>query len=43
MIRTVIRGTGRHLPPRLVTNQDLTQWMDTSDEWIQQRTGIQQR
>ncbi|MDY0312247.1 MAG: beta-ketoacyl-ACP synthase III [Desulfobacterales bacterium] len=43
MIRTVIRGTGRHLPPRLVTNQDLAQWMDTSDEWIQQRTGIQQR
>jgi 3-oxoacyl-[acyl-carrier-protein] synthase-3 len=40
---TIIRGTGRYLPPRVVTNEDMTQWMDTSDEWIQQRTGIQQR
>ncbi|MGB5747435.1 MAG: beta-ketoacyl-ACP synthase III [Desulfobacterales bacterium] len=43
MKRTVIRGTGRFLPPRVVTNEDMTQWMDTSDEWIQQRTGIKQR
>jgi len=43
MIRTVIRGTGRYLPPRVVTNDDLAQWMDTSDEWIRQRTGIEQR
>ncbi|MBF0102151.1 MAG: ketoacyl-ACP synthase III [Desulfobacterales bacterium] len=43
MKRTVIRGTGRYIPERLVTNQDLTQWMDTSDEWIKQRTGIEQR
>jgi 3-oxoacyl-[acyl-carrier-protein] synthase-3 len=43
MKKTVIRGTGRYLPPRLVTNEDLTQWMDTSAEWIQQRTGIEQR
>ena len=43
MIRTVIRGSGRYLPPRIVTNHDMTQWMDTSDEWIQQRTGIEQR
>ena len=43
MKRTVIRGTGRYLPPRVVTNEDMTQWMDTSDEWIQQRTGIKQR
>ncbi|MBW2427966.1 MAG: ketoacyl-ACP synthase III [Deltaproteobacteria bacterium] len=43
MKRTVIRGTGRYLPPRIVTNDDLTQWMDTSDEWIRQRTGIEQR
>ena len=42
-IRTVIRSTGRYTPPRVVTNQDLTQWMETSDEWIQQRTGIEQR
>ena len=43
MKRTVIRATGRHLPPRLVTNDDLSNWMDTSDEWIRQRTGIEQR
>ena len=43
MRRTFIKGTGRFLPDRLVTNQDLTQWMDTSDEWIEQRTGIKQR
>ena len=43
MRRTFIKGTGRYLPDRLVTNDDLTQWMDTSDEWIQQRTGIKQR
>lgn len=39
----MIRGTGRYLPPRIVTNEDMTQWMDTSDEWIRQRTGIEQR
>ncbi len=43
MIKTVIRGTGRHLPSRLVTNDDLAELMDTSDEWIRQRTGIEQR
>ena len=43
MRRTFIKGTGRYLPDRLVTNDDLTQWMDTSDEWIEQRTGIKQR
>ncbi|MBW1983334.1 MAG: 3-oxoacyl-ACP synthase, partial [Deltaproteobacteria bacterium] len=43
MKRAVIRGTGRYLPPRVVTNNDLTQHMDTSDEWIQQRTGIEKR
>ena len=43
MIRTVIRATGRYVPPRLVTNDDLSGWMDTSDEWIRQRTGIEQR
>jgi 3-oxoacyl-[acyl-carrier-protein] synthase-3 len=43
MKRTVIKGTGRYVPPRVVTNDDLTQWMDTSDEWILQRTGIEQR
>jgi len=43
MRRTFIKGTGRYVPDRLVTNDDLTQWMDTSDEWIEQRTGIKQR
>jgi 3-oxoacyl-[acyl-carrier-protein] synthase-3 len=43
MRRTVIRGTGRYLPSRLVTNEDLARLMDTSDEWIKQRTGIEQR
>lgn len=43
MKKTIIKGTGRYVPSRVVTNDDLTQWMDTSDEWIQQRTGIKQR
>lgn len=41
--RCVIRGTGRCLPARLVTNEELTKVMDTTDEWIRQRTGIEQR
>ncbi len=43
MQRTIIRSTGKYLPPRIVTNDDMRQWMDTSDEWIEQRTGIKQR
>lgn len=43
MKRTVLQSTGRYLPPRIVTNEDLTKKMDTSDEWIVQRTGIYQR
>jgi 3-oxoacyl-[acyl-carrier-protein] synthase III len=38
-----ISGLGGYVPPTVVTNADLTSRMDTSDEWIQQRTGIQQR
>ena len=38
-----IAGIGAHTPDRLVTNKDLESMMDTSDEWIQQRTGIKQR
>ncbi len=38
-----ILGTGNYLPPRVWTNDDLAQMMDTSDEWITQRTGIRQR
>jgi 3-oxoacyl-[acyl-carrier-protein] synthase-3 len=43
MKKTVIRGSGRYVPPRVVTNNDLSRWMETSDEWIRQRTGIKQR
>ncbi|GCF92338.1 3-oxoacyl-[acyl-carrier-protein] synthase 3 [Enterococcus florum] len=38
-----IVATARYLPSKVVTNNDLTQWLDTSDEWIQSRTGIKQR
>ena len=43
MKKTIIKGTGRFVPPRLITNDDLAQWMDTTNEWIVQRTGIEQR
>ena len=43
MVRSYIAGIGFHVPERVVTNADLVQWMDTSDEWIQQRTGIRER
>ncbi len=38
-----IRGTGAYLPERILTNQDMSKIVDTSDEWIQERTGIKQR
>ena len=38
-----IAGTGSYLPEKVVTNQDLETMMDTSDEWIQDRTGIKRR
>jgi len=38
-----ISGTGFHLPPRVVTNNELSTYMDTSDEWITERTGIKER
>ena len=43
MIRSVVQGCGAYLPERIVTNGELAKKMDTSDEWIQQRTGIKQR
>jgi 3-oxoacyl-[acyl-carrier-protein] synthase-3 len=43
VIRSAIVGTGHYVPERVVTNDDLTQWMDTSDEWITERTGIKER
>ena len=38
-----IAGTGSYLPEKILTNDDLAQFVDTSDEWIQARTGIRQR
>ena len=43
MRRAVIAGTGSALPKRRVTNEDLAKTVDTSDEWIQARTGIAAR
>lgn len=43
MFKSRILGTGSYLPERVVTNADLEQLMDTTDEWIQQRTGIRER
>jgi 3-oxoacyl-[acyl-carrier-protein] synthase-3 len=43
MIRSRIIGTGCALPDRVVTNDELAKVMDTSDEWIRTRTGIQER
>ena len=40
---TRIVGTGSYLPQKVVTNDDLSNIMDTSDEWISSRTGIRQR
>lgn len=39
----VIKGTGSCVPGRILTNEDLTKLVDTSDAWIQERTGIRQR
>ena len=41
--RSVITGTGSALPKRVVTNQELAKQVDTSDEWIVERSGIRQR
>ncbi len=42
-IRSVVRGVGSYLPEKVLTNDDLTQIVETSDEWITQRTGIRER
>ncbi|MCJ2075847.1 ketoacyl-ACP synthase III [Methylobacterium sp. E-016] len=42
-LRSVVVGTGSGLPARVVTNAELAERVDTSDEWIVQRTGIRQR
>ena len=43
MIRSVVQGCGAYLPEKIVTNADLAKKVETSAEWIQQRTGIRQR
>ncbi len=43
VLRSVVTGVGGCLPERVVTNDDLAKFVDTSDEWIVERTGIRQR
>ena len=43
VLRSVVTGVGGYLPERVVTNADLSKFVDTSDEWIVERTGIRQR
>lgn len=43
MYQSKIIGLGKYVPDNIVTNDDLSKLMDTSDEWIQERTGIQER
>jgi 3-oxoacyl-[acyl-carrier-protein] synthase-3 len=43
MIRSVVRGIGSALPRRIMKNTDFEGVLETSDEWIAQRTGIRQR
>ncbi|WP_425065749.1 beta-ketoacyl-ACP synthase III [Reyranella sp.] len=43
MIRSVVQGCGSYLPERVVTNEELSKTVETTDEWIRQRTGICQR
>ena len=40
MIRSVLKGTGSALPRRVMTNDEMAQLVDTSDQWIRERTGI---
>lgn len=42
-LSSVITGIGAYLPERVVSNQELTATLDTSDNWIRERTGIEQR
>jgi 3-oxoacyl-[acyl-carrier-protein] synthase-3 len=43
MLRSVVLGCGSHLPSRRLSNAELARTVDTSDEWIVQRTGIRER
>ncbi|MEA2740424.1 MAG: 3-oxoacyl-[acyl-carrier-protein] synthase [Acetobacteraceae bacterium] len=42
-LRSILAGCGGYLPERIVTNDELSRTIDTSDEWIRERTGIRQR
>ncbi len=41
VVRSAVTGVGSFLPEQVVTNADLAKIVDTSDEWIQERTGIE--
>ena len=43
IIRSIIRSTGGYLPENILTNAALAEMVDTSDEWIMQRSGIKER
>lgn len=43
MVRSIIAGIGMYVPENVVSNNDLTKFMDTNDAWIQERTGIKER
>ena len=43
MIRSVIKGIGSYLPQRVLSNAELSETVETSDQWIRERTGIGQR
>lgn len=43
MYHSRISGVGHYVPPRVVSNHELSEWMETSNEWIIERTGIQER
>src|SRR5437762_1045530 len=43
MPRSFIAGIGMYVPENVVTNNDLTRYMEATDEWIQERTGIRER
>ena len=43
MIRSVIEGVGSYLPEKVLTNAELAEKVDTSDEWIAERSGIRKR
>jgi 3-oxoacyl-[acyl-carrier-protein] synthase-3 len=43
MVHSILTGVGGYLPARIVSNDELSQTLDTTDEWIRERTGITQR